>query len=129
MLGGTDPRDDDLRGKARVVDTVWSFDPANRCWFSETCLGTRRRNFGLVVMQQNMYVIGGCNDKFISLASVEKFDAKLGVWTFVAPMNYARAGIACAKFRNYIWAAGGTADLKRNMILDVVESYDVRYNQ
>ena len=129
LAGGTDPRDDDLRGKSRVVDTVWSFDPAHRCWFSETSLGMRRRNFGLVVIHQNMYVIGGCNDQLLSLATVERFDAKHGVWRFVAPMNFARAGVACAKYRNYIWAAGGTADLKRNLIMDVVESYDVRANQ
>ncbi|XP_064210726.1 uncharacterized protein LOC660622 isoform X1 [Tribolium castaneum] len=129
LAGGTDPRPDDLRGKSRVVDTVWSFDPTTRAWFSETSLGMKRRNFGLVVLQKNMYVIGGCNDKFESLNSVEKFDPREGVWKFMAPMHYARAGLACAKYRNFIWAAGGTADLKRNLMLDVVESYDVRSNQ
>lgn len=76
-----------------------------------------------------MYVIGGCDDKLESLNTVERFDPEQGVWNFVAPMYYPRAGIACAKYRNYIWAAGGTADLKRNILLDVVESYNVRTNQ
>ncbi|KAJ3626674.1 hypothetical protein MTP99_017153 [Tenebrio molitor] len=129
LAGGTDPREDDVTGKSRVVNTVWSFDPASRCWFSETSLGMKRRNFGLVVIQQSMYVIGGCNERQLSLATVEKFDARLGIWKFVAPMHYARAGIACAKYRNYIWVAGGTSDLTKNYILDMVESYDVKANQ
>lgn len=57
--GGADPRDDDIRGKSVVVDTVWSFEPVKRCWFSEGSLNTPRKNFGLIVNNQCMYAIGG----------------------------------------------------------------------
>lgn len=42
-----------------VVDTVWSFEPVKRCWFSEGSLNTPRKNFGLVVTNQCMFAIGG----------------------------------------------------------------------
>lgn len=42
-----------------VVDTVWSFDPVKRSWFSEGSLRARRKNFGLVVSKQTMFAIGG----------------------------------------------------------------------
>lgn len=58
-LGGADPRDEDSRGKSVVVDTVWSFDPIKRCWYSEHSLNTKRKNFGLVVSDKNLYAIGG----------------------------------------------------------------------
>lgn len=59
LLGGADPRDDDVRGKSVVVDTVWSFEPVKRCWFSEGSLVYSRKNFGLVVTNQTMFAIGG----------------------------------------------------------------------
>lgn len=128
-IGGTDPRNDEVRGSSFVVGTVWSFEPVRRCWFSEENLKEPRKNFGLVVLGQKMYAIGGCNRDLVSLASVERFDPKRCIWEFVAPMQYPRAGVACGKYRNYIWAAGGSADLKKNILLRVVESYDAESNQ
>lgn len=57
--GGADPRDDDVRGKAIVVDTVWSFEPVKRSWFSEGSLNIPRKNFGLIVHRNHLLAIGG----------------------------------------------------------------------
>ncbi|KAL3268360.1 hypothetical protein HHI36_007476 [Cryptolaemus montrouzieri] len=59
LVGGADPRDDDVRGKSIVVDTVWSFEPVKRSWFSEGSLNIPRKSFGLVVHKNHLLAIGG----------------------------------------------------------------------
>ncbi|KAK9890633.1 hypothetical protein WA026_011993 [Henosepilachna vigintioctopunctata] len=130
LVGGTDPRDDDVRGKAIVVDTVWSFEPVKRSWFSEGSLNTPRKHFGLIVHKNQLFAIGGQDRQYKTLDSVEKFDSKRGNWTLVAPMQYTRTGLACTKYRGVVWAAGGISLLpKGNKILDVVESYNIDSDQ
>lgn len=63
MLGGADPRDDDVRGKSVVVSTVWSFEPVTRSWYSESGLSIPRKNFGLVTHKMALYAIGGQDKK------------------------------------------------------------------
>ncbi|XP_044754523.1 uncharacterized protein LOC123313627 [Coccinella septempunctata] len=130
LVGGADPRDDDVRGKAIVVDTVWSFEPVKRSWFSEGSLNIPRKNFGLIVHRNHLLAIGGQDRQYKTLGSVEMFDSKKGNWTLMAPMQYTRTGLACAKYRGVVWAAGGLSILpKGNRILDVVESYNLETNQ
>ncbi|KAL0894052.1 hypothetical protein ABMA27_014112 [Loxostege sticticalis] len=63
LVGGADPRDDDIRGKSVVVSTVWSYEPVTRSWYSESGLAVPRKNFGLVVHRMALYAIGGQDKK------------------------------------------------------------------
>ncbi|KAK4875627.1 hypothetical protein RN001_012049 [Aquatica leii] len=129
LCGGADPRDDDFKGKSVVVDTVWSFDPVKRVWFNEGNLNTARKNFGLVASNYTVYAIGGQDRQGRTLASVEKFVPEVGTWEFVAPLQTPRMGIACTKYRNYIWVAGGMSGSRHNPLSDTVECYDTKKNQ
>lgn len=64
-----------------------------------------------------------------TLGSVERFDPATGGWEPKAPLNCPRMGVACAKYRDYIWAAGGLSGSKRRPLSDIVESYDLRTDQ
>ncbi|KAJ2952957.1 hypothetical protein O0L34_g7330 [Tuta absoluta] len=74
LVGGADPRDDDIRGKSVVVSTVWSYEPVSRSWYSESGLTIPRKSFGLVVHRMALYAIGGQDKRgrhvflFISIA-------------------------------------------------------------
>lgn len=57
--GGADPGDDDVKGSSVVVDTMWSFDPVERCWRNEKGMNFARKNFGLVAANQSLYALGG----------------------------------------------------------------------
>lgn len=63
LLGGADPRDDDIRGKSVVVSTVWSYEPVTCSWYSESGLAIPRKNFGLIVHRMALYAIGGQDKK------------------------------------------------------------------
>lgn len=130
LVGGTDPRDHDVRGKSIVVDTVWSFDPVKRNWFSEGSLNIPRRNFGLIVHRNFLFAIGGQNRDLNAVNSMEKFNPKRGNWQLMASMQHCRAGLACSKYRGYVWAAGGLNTLPSgNKIMDVVEIYNIDTDQ
>ncbi|XP_063892356.1 uncharacterized protein LOC110372548 isoform X1 [Helicoverpa armigera] len=129
LVGGADPRDDDIRGKSAVVSTVWSFEPVSRSWYSESGLMTPRKNFGLVVHRMAMYAIGGLDKKGRVLRSVEKFDPKTGSWTEVRSMSVCRMAVACAKYRDYIWVAGGMTGEKKKPVCKIVECYNSKTNE
>ncbi|XP_026724594.1 uncharacterized protein LOC113491689 isoform X3 [Trichoplusia ni] len=129
LVGGADPRDDDIRGKSVVVSTVWSFEPVSRSWYSESGLMTPRKNFGLVVHRMAMYAIGGQDKNGRVLSSVEKFDPKTGAWTKVRSMCVSRMAVACAKYREYIWVAGGMTGNKKKPVGKSVECYNSRTNE
>lgn len=56
---GADPREEDHKGKAVIVDTVWSFDPLTKFWCKEPSLSYKRKIFGLVVSERYLFAIGG----------------------------------------------------------------------
>ncbi|XP_050345745.1 uncharacterized protein LOC126770390 [Nymphalis io] len=129
LVGGADPREDDLRGKSVVVSTVWSFEPVTRSWYSESGLAIPRKNFGLVVHRMALYAIGGQDKEDRVLRSVERFDPKTGSWSEVRAMGTARTAAAVAKYRDYIWVAGGMTGKKRHPVSASVECYNSKTNQ
>lgn len=62
------------------------------------------------------------------LSSVERFESG-GKWEEVSSLKNSRMGMACAKYRDYIWVAGGMCGSKRNPLTNVVECYDTRKNE
>ncbi|XP_049867248.1 uncharacterized protein LOC126367662 [Pectinophora gossypiella] len=129
LVGGADPRDDDIRGKSVVVSTVWSYEPVTRSWYSENGLSVPRKNFGLVVHRMALYAIGGQDKKGRVLRSVEKFDPKTGSWTEMRSMGVARMAVAAVKYRDYIWVAGGMTGEKKKPVCKIVECYNSRTNE
>ncbi|XP_059057175.1 uncharacterized protein LOC131850828 [Achroia grisella] len=129
LVGGADPRDDDIRGKSVVVSTVWSFEPVTRSWYSESGLAIPRKNFGLVVHRMALYAIGGQDKKGRVLRSVERFDPKTGSWSEVRSMSVARMAIASVKYREYIWVAGGMTGEKKRPVCKIVECYNSKTNE
>ncbi|XP_045785830.1 uncharacterized protein LOC123881201 [Maniola jurtina] len=129
LVGGADPREDDLRGKSVVVSTVWSFEPVTRSWYSESGLAVPRKNFGLVVHRMALYAIGGQDKKGRVLRSVERFDPRSGSWSEVRAMSTARMAAAVTKYRDYIWVAGGMTGEKRRPVCNIVECYNSKTNE
>ncbi|XP_024944577.1 uncharacterized protein LOC107271498 isoform X2 [Cephus cinctus] len=124
LAGGADPRDSENDKRSLVMDTVWSYDPITRCWFSEPDMLTPRKNFGLVVSHEKIYAIGGQDRNGIALKTVEVFDPNESKWQEVQPMQTARVGLASAKYQDLIWVAGGMTRSKKEPLLREVECYD-----
>ena len=74
--------------------SVESYSPKHEQWTSKPSMGEARDEFSLAVCDGCLYAIGGHNG-IQDMRSVEKFNARENVWSFVSPMRNYRAG-ACA---------------------------------
>ncbi|KAJ8918581.1 hypothetical protein NQ315_013086 [Exocentrus adspersus] len=130
VVGGTDPREEEIKSNCTILGSMWSFDPVTKNWFSEPCLHQPRKNFGLVACNHSLYAIGGQGKSYESLKSIEKFNMEERLWESRSSMIYSRIGPACTKYKNYIWVAGGLSGTKKKRnLLDSVESYNVKNDQ
>lgn len=64
-----------------------------------------------------------------TLQSVERFNVTTGKWVQCANLAYPRMGIACTKFHDKIWTAGGMSGSKRQPLSSSVEYYDIEKDQ
>ncbi|XP_063983605.1 uncharacterized protein LOC135165826 isoform X1 [Diachasmimorpha longicaudata] len=128
LVGGGDPSEDNHQYQTPVVGTVWSYDIDTRSWYNESGLLTPRKNFGLVVINERMYAIGGQDKNGMALRSVEVFDPAEGTWRTAPPMHTARIGPASVKYGNYIWVGGGMTISKREPLSRDVECFDPSKN-
>lgn len=87
--------------------------------FSEVTLA-ENPNSGRVVISFHFFRV---------LRSVERFDPKTGSWSEVRAMGTARMAAAVAKYRDYIWVAGGMTGEKRHPVCANVECYNSKTNQ
>lgn len=123
LAGGVDPEREDLEEKA-VCKTVWSMDPVTGQWRRETDMLTERKNFGLVTAGGYLYAIGGYDNACAVLSSVERYDASLKKWSYVANLEHARTGAAVCKHNHMIWVAGGISAPSKHQVIKQVECYD-----
>lgn len=57
--------------------------------------------------QQRIYVIGGWTTDSKSMATAEKYDPYLKIWTEIEPMTRPRCGVGVVMLGEYIYAIGG----------------------
>lgn len=60
---------------------------------------------------------------------MEKFDPKSASWSEVRSMSVARMAVAVAKYREYIWVAGGMTGEKKKPVCNIVECYNSNTNE
>lgn len=87
-------------------------------------MSTRRLGAGVAVAGEAMYAVGG-SDGVHPLASVERYDPRLGTWQPVTSMSVKRKHLGVCVFGGLIYAVGGRDEAKE---LNSVECYDPRVN-
>ncbi|KAK9519814.1 hypothetical protein VZT92_022519 [Zoarces viviparus] len=55
---------------------------------------TPRSSFGIEVLNNRIYVVGGDNTSY-SYSKVECYDATTDEWTEARPLNITRSGVSC----------------------------------
>ena len=78
---------------------------------------TWRRWPGVAALDKKIYVIGGMDEDYESLSSVDCYDPNTNTWSQMANMNIARAAYSLVSLHGRLYAIGG-ADV------DSVEVYD-----
>lgn len=67
---------------------------------------SRRRYFGVGVIRDSIYAIGG-NDGNVILNTVERYDTRMNKWEAVEPLPTCRAGCGVGNFGSSMFIIGG----------------------
>ena len=83
-------------------------------------MAVERRALAVAVLDGKLYAMGGQDDGYNALSSVERYEAATNAWEAVAPMAEARFYHAVAVLDGKLYAVGGF----NNGFLSSVERYD-----
>lgn len=113
---------------AEAVGTVTRFHPQTKLVKIMAPLNVLRFGHGLVVLNGQLFAVGGYGDDGGRVRSVEKFNAEENAWEEVAGLNCVRSALGCAVLNGKIYVAGGYGPSQNgnqsNMKLSTVEAYD-----
>ncbi len=118
-IGGIGGRVDEAK---IVFSTVEEYDPVTGTWTKKADMPTARWALSTSVVNEKIYVIGGCGDKdaTVILSTVEEYDPVSDTWTKKASMPTSRFRFSTSVVNGKIYAIGGLD----NDFLAVVEEYD-----
>ena len=117
-------------GYSKTIDKVWSRDFNNPLcqWTSMKSMNSSRKDFSSVVLNEYIYVLGGCSKTDFSeqktLNSCERYDYKKNYWSAIDSMKIARKKASAIVYKNNIYIAGGVND--EGVIEKSVEKYDTQ---
>ena len=90
-------------------------------WTKKANLPTARAAPASAVVNGKIYVIGGHDENFLSLATTEEYDPTTNTWTKKAKMPTPRNGLSACAVDGKIYVFGGAAE---GVFLKTVEEYD-----
>ncbi|XP_022181945.1 kelch-like protein 3 isoform X2 [Myzus persicae] len=97
----------------------------SHCWVPMTDMLVVRRIFGVCVLDDCIYVVGG-SDGLSACNSVEVFDISKQKWRMVSSMLIARRSLGVGVLNNCLYAVGGANSV---FMLKSVERYDLRLDE
>ena len=80
------------------------------------------------MLEGKLYAVGGCDDGYNALSSVERYDPALDAWEAVAPMAEVRRAHGVAALDGKLYAVGGYNGNDNDDVLSSVERYDLGTN-
>ncbi len=99
-----------LSGQINVtghIGTNEMYDPATDTWATKEPMPTARSSFGIAVVQNKIYVIGGETDEGYTIAN-EVYDPLTDTWETRTPMPTVRADLSANVVDGKIYLIGGT---------------------
>lgn len=92
----------------RSVDWHLVYDPQSDRYERRQPLPVARDHTGIVVVNNQIHVIGGRVDSFHTNSTLHHaYDAQTDRWTFRTPMPTARSGHGCVLYRGKVFVMGG----------------------
>jgi len=115
-------------------DAVYIFDPIERTLKPKAKLNFARNSHGIAILQDHIYVVGGCvddegyTDKCERYEISKYYEKTVGGWEVIAPLNHPAYAPCLAAFNDtYLYKFGGILSL--NEMNNYVERYDPRSNK
>ena len=109
-------------GKDGLQPNVFYFD--SKQWLKLTSLPVRRKNFGICVHDDYVYIAGGVSIEGATLNSFCRYSVKENKWESLASMSKRRSSFSLLYLNGYLNAIGGYYD-GTNMT-NTTEMFDVR---
>jgi N-acetylneuraminic acid mutarotase len=115
-MGGMNCLDDCYSTPVDYTNRVDIYDVAKDAWRAGPAMNVGRRDHGSAVIDDAIYVVGGCGGdgsrlsfkECDPLASMEMYNTTSGEWTMLPPMPAPRHGMHVASFGTDIIVLGGT---------------------
>lgn len=101
--------------------------PASYRWESLKSMPTKRVFATAVEVDNNIYVVGGCDQKGTPLNSFEVYYTEKREWKKLKPLPTKRASVAAVAVGKKIVVIGGVSESQTPM--DAVEMYDIETKQ
>jgi len=113
----------DFSGPPFALDRVERYDPQLDRWTQLPSMPTRRQGPAAATgLDGRIYVMGGTNTSYRTIAVTEIFDPATSTWTTASPMNTPRTGFAAAAgLDGFIYVFGGYSG---DTYLATAEAYD-----
>ena len=105
-----------------TLSTTELYEPGFDQWKSIAKMNVVRNEHALVVADNKLFAIGGSNNIYALLSSVEQLDSLDGNWKQIKSMNQPRSCLAATVCNNFIYAIGGWSQGKSQK---TVEKYDL----
>jgi hypothetical protein len=105
-----------------MFSSVSSSELVESSWNVKAPMQQERLYFGVVVVDDKIYAIGGVSDRTGTVGANERYDSMTDTWVTLTSIPTPRAGFAIVEYQNKIYCIGGYAG---RVILDVNEVYDI----
>ena len=90
-----------------VVSDCEKWDRVKQCWVRTRPMLTPRTRFSCVVLEEELYVLGGQGEGGEALAACEKFSPRTGQWSRLADLSEARRAPVTVVLDQVVFVVGG----------------------
>ena len=90
-----------------VVSDCEKWDRVKQCWVRTRPMLTPRTRFSCVVLEEELYVLGGEGEGGEALAACEKFSPRTGQWSRLADLSEARRAPVTVVLDQVVFVVGG----------------------
>jgi len=115
-----------------ATTSVEIVDPNIGVWQEGPCMLARREYCHLLVVLDNLFVVGGDVDEYgnQTIRTIERFDLQSGTWVFVTSLKEDRRGFSACAIGSKIYVFAGTVLANKDDFLDsnTWDAYDVEIN-
>ncbi|XP_068078566.1 kelch-like protein 33 [Danio rerio] len=94
-------------GKDDTMKCTYRYDPMQNTWQRLADMNEKRGNFALVVLNDQIYAIGGERDSEVNMESVEVYCPNKNSWRFVHPLEQTLCCHASTVWNGKIFISGG----------------------
>jgi len=113
-----------VNGSYTPTDSIHAFDPKSGAWISKGVMSTPRTSHQVVVLNDNVYILGGQANDPEPVKTVERYNPADNSVTPVKDMLFPRMNFGAAVLQGKIYVVGGFISMSSKQFIANVEAFD-----